>query len=292
MKDINVEKFEQQILEAAQKELVQEESLTEDVEVTSNDTTSEVQRQYTELELEQMEKGWDPNKEDGVSAKEFKRVGEIIEAKRRASKEAQVKSKEVEELTQTVKQLVEHNKALAKAQEEKAKRELALKKMEKIQEGDVDGVLAIEQQQEELERASKPVQAPAVAPESEAVTAFKQKYADALTGTRPEDKRIQAMVEAQVKYYLANDPNIDEKVAIAEIEDLLGKAFPDRFETNTPKTPKASKVGQSTASRSSGTSELVGNMSLDDRALYQSIRAVDPTFTVDQFATMYLKTRK
>ena len=128
-------RIEEEVLEAQIKAELEKDK---PVEAVTEEATTEVteEKTYTELEVEQMEKGWDPNKEDGVSAKEFKRVGEIIEAKRKASKEAQVKSKEVEELTQTVKQLVEHNKSIAKAAYEKAQKDLALQKMEKIQEGE------------------------------------------------------------------------------------------------------------------------------------------------------------
>ncbi len=274
---------------APKEETVQDVTTSEEVETESLESEAEPEREYTEVERDQMERGWDPNHPDGVSAKEFKRVGEIIEAKRRASKEAQIKSKEVEELTTTVKQLVEHNKAMALAAMEAKNRDLASRKMEKIQEGDVEAVLAIEQEQKRYEAAARLEQAvPApVVEDSEDVRAFKTKYNQYLNGTSPEDKRIQSIVKSQVEFFMQTDPNVDEKVAIAEIESTLAKVFPEKFAAE-PKS-KVSKVAVSTTS---GRGKSVPEMTLEDKYLFESIRTVDKTFTVDQFADMYLKKRK
>ncbi len=245
---------------------------------------------FTELEQEQMDKGWDPKHPDGVSAKEFKRVGEIIEAKRKASKEAQVKGREVDELTKTVKQLVEHNKAMAKAAYEQKQKELSFKKMEKIQEGDVDAVFQIEAEQAALKPviADEPVVQQQQAPEPSAeIKAFQDKYKDYLTGTSAEARRVQSLVKGQVEFYMANNPDISDSVAIAEIEDMLGKVYPDKFGAE-PKS-KVSKVGSSSVSSKKDSSV---SMSTEDRILFESIKAVDSKFTIDDFSSMYLKNRK
>lgn len=253
------------------------------------------ERVFTALELEQMEKGWDPYKEGGVDAAEFKRVGEIIEAKRAASKAAKAARSEVAELTDTVKQLVEHNKKLALAAIEKQQKELALAKMEKIRDGDVDGVISIEQEQARLQaerQAQDSIKAPeAVATEelSPEVISFRQKYDSYLTGTSEEAIAVQAVVKSKIEYYMKNNPNVDEKVAIRDIEETLSKVFPDKFEVKQPS--KVAKVSVGSQSKPSG-NDFAANMSFEDKALYESVRAVDPTFSLEDFHKMYLKSKK
>jgi hypothetical protein len=282
--------------EEAKKELgVLDAVKTEEESVINSPEVAEEkpQREFTALELEQMELGWNPDKEGGVSAAEFKRVGEIIEAKRRASKEAQLKSREVQELTQTVKQLVEHNKAMALASLKAKNEELARLKMEKIQEGDVEAVLRIEQEQklhEAANMAENTVNNPPVVEESEDVKAFKVKYDQYLKGSSEEDIEIQSIVRGKVEYLMKTNPNIDEKVAIQQIEATLAKRFPEKFDLGNKQ--RASKVSASTVSGKSVKSDLSANMTLEEKYLFESIRSVDKTFTLDNFADMYLKHRK
>lgn len=289
-KSLKEEMLAKQITDA----LAEGEKLTEGEvakEGIKQEVPEEVGRVYTDIEVEQMDRGWDPNKEDGVSAKEFKRVGEIIEAKRKASKEAYTKSKEVEELTMTVKQLVEHNKAMAQLAHKQALQQLDLKKMEKIQEGDVDGVFKIDNERAALQEAARqtlqvPQQEQQPTQDSEAVSAFKTKYKDALMGTTKEDKKVQALVKAQVQYYMENDPNIDEKLAISEIEEMLSKNYPERFMDKVAKT--TSKVAVSTVTTKGASTDVSSKMSLEDKVLFEQIKAADPTFKLDDFAKLYL----
>lgn len=287
---IQEELLEQQIKEELAKGTVND--LTKEQETHSNtvDSVSKDQlnneKQYTTLELEQMEKGWDPDHEGSnkVSAEEFKRVGEIIDAKRKASREAQLKSREVEELTSTVKQLVEHNKLLAKTAQEQRLRELEVRKIESIQQGDVASVVAVEKEYEALKATIVPVAPAAATPPSAEVQAFLDENASWVKGTSPEDIRMQNFLKAQVQFYMETDPDVNEGVAIKEIKGLLAAKFPDKF---IVEKPKPSKVGVSTTK---GTGTI--NMNLDERQLFESIRSVDKSFTVDQFNDMYLKHKK
>lgn len=280
------ELLEQQI----KAELEKIDTSTETVEAPAV-TPAESKPQYNELELEQMEKGWDPNHEGSnkVSAEEFKRVGEIIDAKRKASREAQLKSREVEELTSTVKQLVEHNKLLAKTAHEQKLRDLEVKKIESIQQGDVASVIAVEKEYEALKAVAMVERAPAIVPPSPVVQAFLDENAAWVKGTNAEDIKMQNFLKAQVQFYMNTDPDIDEGVAIEEIKGLLAAKFPAKFAVEKP---KSSKVGVSTVSGSTAKGNLSVNMTLEDRQLFESIKSVDSTFTVDQFSTMYLKHKK
>lgn len=255
-------------------------------ETKSEETIETTEGQYSELELEQMEKGWDPKKEDGVSAKEFKRVGEIIEAKRKASREAQLKSKEVEELTKTVKQLVEHNKSVQKASYEQALRDLEAKKIEKIQEGDVSAVKAIEVQQENIKAQENAQQAqvqpaPQFTPDSEVVQAFKEECKLFLQGTTPSDLAMQAYVRMRAEDYMKNNPTVDESVAIESIKIGLREAFPHKFENVNKKKPALTAT--STTSSKSATTVSVSRLSHEQRSMFEQIKHADPSYDLKTY---------
>lgn len=293
--------IQEELLEKQIKEELERIDATKDLikePETHNNTMDSVQKdqvkeasQFSSLELEQMEKGWDPNHEgpNKVSAEEFKRVGEIIDAKRKASREAQLKSKEVEELTTTVRQLVEHNKLLAKTAQEQKLRELEVKKIESIQQGDVASVVAVEKEYEAIKAMNIVQDAPKVIPPSPEVQAFLDENASWVKGTSTEDIKMQNFLKAQVQFYMNTDPDIDEKVAITEIKGLLAAKFPDKF---IVEKPKQSKVGVSTVSTSTSKGNAAVSLTLDERQLFESIRSVDNKFTIDQFNDMYLKHKK
>ncbi len=282
----------------AEKELAELTSPDVNSEVTPTDTKNEgvsktettaeksSEVQYTDLEKEQMEHGWKPDKEGGVSAAEFKRVGEIIEAKRKASKEAMIKSKEVEELTKTVRSLVEQNRAVEKATREKTLKEIADKQRQAVEDGDVQ---AFDQAKAEYdlklaesvkaETIQQPTEMPPVSAE---VQSFQEKNKEWLNGTKPSDLAMQAYVKARVAEYMKNDPNVEEKVAIASIEEGLAEEFPTKF-TNPNKT-KPSMTLKSTASSSSDTTSYsTSRLDMNQRVELSLIQKADPTYTTQEY---------
>lgn len=253
-------------------------------------TESSTERVYTELEKEQMEKGWDPNHPGGVDAKEFKRVGEIIEAKRKASKEAYTKSKEVEELTKSVKYLVEHNKAVEKAAYDKALRDLYNQKLEKIQEGDVAAVQEIERQQASLKppvepEVESPVQTQSTTEDellkNPDVIAFREEFKSFLSGTSEVDLAVQGYVQAKANKFQSENPNIDPKDAISEIRKGLQTNFPSLFK-NPNKDKPAMTESSTTTGTASGTSS-VSRLSFEQRAVLAQIQAADPSYKSSEF---------
>lgn len=266
-----------------------EEDLLKDMDSSTTATDKEESkdvkdRKFTELELEQMERGWDPDHPDGVSAKEFKRVGEIIDAKRAASKKAAAANKEVEELTKTVKNMVERQRKAEQLIYEKAMKDLALQKMQKIQEGDVDGVLVIEQEQQRLE-TTKPSTESVVdsTPQEEdhpAILEFRKRNSSWLQSTSPEDIEMQEYVKYRAGVYMKNDPDIDPDVAITSIEEGLAKEFPDKFsnpkKTKPPVTLKSTAVGGSSSYSSA-------NLSFEEREEFNLIKKADPSYTLKEY---------
>ncbi len=249
-------------------------------------------REFNEIEKEQMDKGWDPNKPDGVSAVEFKRVGEIIEAKRKASKEAQAKTKEVEELKANFKKLVEHNKALEKATYEKAQRDLYNQKLQKIEEGDVTAVLEIERQQANLTKPLELEVSSAEALEAPVsnndyifnhpdVVSFRDEFKDILMGKSDEDLAISAYIQVKANQYqtLTNDEEI--KAAISAVKEGLKKQFPNKF-TN-PNKDKPALTMKSTASGSTASGASINRLSHEQRNMYAQIKQADPSYELAEF---------
>lgn len=288
-------------LEAARKELAE---LTKDEPVVEQEeeveeTEHKEERQYSEVEKEQMALGWDPNKPNGVSAEEYKRVGEIIEAKRRASRDAKKKSEEIEKLQATVKKLVEYNRNIEKSMYEKAARELYELKMQKVEEGDVEAVRAIEQRQAALKEPAAPedfdIQEPSIDTNEDIsgnpdVVAFKERFQKELTGTSVKDKAFQAYLGKRA-YELEQEGATDVKKVLSMLEDELKELFPESF--SNPKKNKPALTERSTASTSSkSTSSSLAGLSYEHRATFNEIKNADPSFTEKEYLDMLRKQGK
>lgn len=253
-------------------------------ENTNSSEQKQPEREYSEVEKEQMALGWDPNKPNGVSAEEFKRVGQIIEAKRAASKRADAASREVQELRKTVKQLVEHTRKLDQASYKKALEELKEEKREKILLGDADGVEELDLKEQILRESQKTaetqLQEPTVEEElSEDTKAYVERNKSWLYGTSPEDIKMQVATQKFIEYLKITEPNITEPEAIKAIEENVKRNFSHRFEN--PNQDKPAAVMSSTSSSSS--SKASPSLSVAERVQYEAIKKVDPSFTVDEY---------
>jgi hypothetical protein len=255
-----------------------------------SDTESKVtEREYSDVEKEQMELGWDPEKTgpSAVSAEEFKRVGQIIEAKRAASKRADIANKEVQELTKTVRNLVEHNKKVEKAAYAKALTDLQSERDEKISLGDVQGVKDLDLKEKVLLKAQESVDIELPTPEtpqslSPELDSYRERNKFWLEGTSPEDRKMQILANKAIDYLREAEPNIDEKSAIAYIESAVQTQFKTKF-ANLNKE-KAQSVMTSTSTKSSGKLSSLGDLSSDERSTFLAIQKVDKAYTLEEFS--------
>lgn len=247
------------------------------------------ERQFSPIELEQMEKGWDPNHPNGVSAEEFKRVGEIIEAKRKASKEAKSLAREVMELQKGMKQLIDHNKAVEKATYDRAMRELYERKLKLVEEGDVNGVMEVERQQASL---TPPIEIETPKDHSQytqeeinnnpSVIAFRDEFKDRLNGKDPADKAFQAFLQVRASEIQSSGKDIDIDEAINLLRDEIKAAFPHI--TENPNKDKPPLTLRSTVSPTKAAAKpSISKLSFEQRATLAQIQAVDPTYSTDEF---------
>lgn len=281
--------------EEAAKELASLNSQENSKEVVSLDTDSEVvsedikKPEYSELELKAIDQGWDPEHtgDDFVSAKEYIRVGEIIEAKRKASKEAQELHKKLDEQNRTLQRIVEHNKAVEKATREATLRELEAERIKKIEEGDVVGVTALEAKRATIEAATTTQQEstsnfdihPSDVP---AVVKFKTDNRDWLVSSDPTDRLMQNYVAQKAQEFVRFNPNIDPETALSTIKQGLKETFPDKFKN--PNKDKPALTGKSTVSStvSKGDSSL-SRLNTDMRLEFAAIQKVDRTYKLEEY---------
>ena len=264
--------------------IVEEEVVAEDTneETTSRKVEVPTDREYTDLEKEQMEFGWDPHKENGVSAAEYKRVGEIIEAKRRASKEAKELRQALAEQDKKLTKVVKFYENLEADAYKKAKADLEAELDAKVLEGDVQGVRAVRLKQETLEaRAAQErnTQAQQEAPE---FVQFKEEFKDVLNGTSATDIAIQGYISKRAAEFQKTNPNIDPKIALDDIRKGIKEAFPQRYATTNPNQAKPSKVATSTVSTNTKQYSLAA-LDVDQKLVFEQIKKADPSQTVEKF---------
>lgn len=167
-------------------------------------------REFTELEQEQLAKGWDP---DGVkSAEEFARAEPLYEKIKAQSKELKQTKRAVDEL----KALMQKQEKLAY---QKALDTLRQEKDEAILRGDLSTVREIEKQQQEMDNAPQPVAAP--------VADFLERYGDLFKSTDYEEMKIVEFVTRRDSELMRRKLPPEEHVKL--VEEHMMKEFPNYF---------------------------------------------------------------
>ncbi len=256
-------------------------SETPEAETTSEDSKDDLSG-YTDLEREQMEHGWDPKKVGGVDAAEFKRVGEIIEAKRKASAEARELTKKLDDQDKKLSKVVKHFEDVEKAAYAKARAELQAEKDQKILEGDLAAVKNVELRQATMDATAPAKQESLTTQEmndAPDIRAFKEEYKDVLVGTSDRDIAIQGYIQKRAQDFMTNNPNIDPKEAVDSIRAGIKKAFPD---TNHNKSKPAVAAASTTTGGVSGNYSL-SRLDSTQRMVYEEIRRADKSYSVEDY---------
>jgi hypothetical protein len=248
---------------------------------------------YTDVEKEQMEKGWDPTHPNGVSAEEFKRVGEIIEAKRKASKRAKDAESKIDQLQQAVNQLLDHNKKVAQQTREQVYSELESKRVAAMQEGNVPEVYKIEQEQKKLGNS------PSDTPKSQQFTEAQYSFADRNKdwfNPDPQNEDLVIAVEHEYNKQMAivktKNLSLSEEEVLKKVEDNIKNTY--EYKSKYGKTTKEKvdvplvEPPSSTSTKPTKTTVL----SVDDRIQLQQIRLADPKFSEKDFLDMKNQLKK
>ena len=216
------------------------------------------ENEYSEIELEAMEKGWHPEGVEGkpnLSAEEFIRNESFF-------KEIHKLKRELKKNSEVVDALKTHNKQTAQKAYDKAVRDLKAEKKLAAKEEDLERVIEIDDQLDELQQvkkeadAAEPVVQPGLTEED-----FRVAYQEFVTenvwyGRRPE---MTADAEAIYDLYSRKNPNALPEDRFEHVKAEMRKQYPDDFGNQNRR--KAAAV--STPSKS-GTPTKAKKYSLND----------------------------
>jgi hypothetical protein len=220
-----------------------------------------------------------------------------MDAKRAASKRADAASKEVQELKQTVKQLVDHTRKLQASRYDKELRDLDIERDERIALGDVEAVKQLNMKEKVLEKAKEAeiVSSPEVKEDpyvtrSPIIDAYVERNSFWMNGQTEVDKKMQILANKVIDYLKEAEPNISEEQAVKFIEDEIKAKFPTRFDN--PNKEKAPLVLKSTSNGSKPSSKsLLSELPHKDQRTFADIKKVDPSYTEKEFLELLENTR-
>jgi hypothetical protein len=260
--------------------------------------------EYTEIEKQALEQGWNP-KFSGPTAKtaeQFVRDGSFF-------KKIDAQKKEILELKEAFQNMTSHQKKLEKASYERAKAELQAERRAAIEIGDVDTVehldLRLDHTKEQLKALDQQPQvvAPVQNTPDPAAFEFKEKNkswfnVDLLNKNQAdlkgEELQNYKMTKAAFTYddYLgmkikSGELNYTPAQALQAVEEFIKDTYADRFSNENPNKESAPAVGRSTtgSTASSPTSKLTAKLSDHQKNVYKMYLRADPKFgTLEEYA--------
>jgi hypothetical protein len=188
--------------------------------------------EQSDVEKEAVSMGWDPNKSDGVDAKEYIRVGKII------SKERSKAEKEIAELKQTVSAMSDHLKKTEQAAYTKALQEVQDQMRVAEENYDFESFKQLNADyatiQQEIQKQVAPEQkeTKGITPQlQKAVSDFHERNKDWYNVNTKENSAMFAFAVAASAEIHKNNPAISPEDELKEVEKQVRNHFPDRFKT-------------------------------------------------------------
>lgn len=292
------DKLLQELKEATDAQLNQEEK-KEEVNTTAPETPSESdeveskeEKEYNELEQEQIKEGWDPT--GSKTAEQFKHDGSFFRKIKELKKENQ-------EIRDAFRNMTSHQKKLEKAAYVRALEDIKAERDAAVEVGDVDLVNALEQRRDNtkahLEVIEKEEKIVTEVQRNEPIPAaleFKDRNADwfrtelltqDVKTLKGKDLQDYKMTQKALTYddYLGLKIekgllNYTPEESIKLVEEFIKEEYPDRFSPKeNPNREAAPATGKSTTS-SSGNSDLklVGRMSEQQKSAFNMYQKACP----------------
>ena len=221
------------------------EELSEELETNVETVGSPEEGEYSEIELEAMEKGWNPEGVEGkrsLSAEEFLDRQPLYDKMHKLEKRLKEQAKAVEAIQQHEKMVRErmhkdHLKELEKAKKE-AYDEMDFEKADKISNEIVDAKV-------EYEKESSKVVTPTQTPEE--IQSTLQEWAEKNTWYNT-DKVMQRFALGEGNDYRALNPDATFEDVLSHIEKEVKKEFPEKFQNMSRQKP-SSVEGSATGAR-------------------------------------------
>lgn len=228
-------------------ENIQQPAVTEEIK-TLTETVVESKAE-TSIEDTARSMGWKPleefegNKENWADAKEYVRVGKIIEDRDKKAAKLEREIKELKNITKTMLTTMQKQEAIAY---EKASRDLELKLARAKEIGDVEEALDISQQQKDLHQAvqQQQLQQQTNLKDSEEFQTFYPRNKWVL-GTDRKSKAMQSVASDISTDYAKAHPNASLKDELDHIDVEMRKEFPEYFKSEDTKTSTTVLSGSS-----------------------------------------------
>lgn len=224
---------------------------------TSQTTETPQEPQYTELERRAMEQGWKPlDQWDGDpaehrSAREFLDRGELLGA-------LKITKKQVQELTNTVRFLTEHQRKVHQAAYEQALKDLRKQKVAALEAGDAAAVVELEEQIDQHREAIQTIKKAPTAPQPDTSPIFEDWLSKNQWYAKDKSKKMWA--DAMAVDYASSKAQQGERVTEQELYDYLHKearrVFPEDFRAAPTRQAPPSPDG---AGRQAGGKAKVSN---------------------------------
>lgn len=293
--NLNLEDFEKQLADAKADLTKMEEThsktmdskLTDQVENTIKDSTSEEESQpkYTEQEQEAIKQGWNPNHKGAnpKTAEQFLHDGSFF-------KKIDHQNKKIEDLTSTVKALLEHNTKLEELKFKEGYQKALSERNRAIEEGNVQAFNYAEeklkQQVEAHKSLPKVTNEPSIPQETlDLLHKFKDKNSSWFAASDVESKEMTDLAAAYDQYNLNKGKSQAE--SLKEVENLIKLKFPHRFENKEQE--KAPSVAKSTVSTSSSKSNTSFDKLTDQQKwVFKQCKAIDPKLDKEKYAKQIL----
>lgn len=244
-------------------------------EVSTSEDKSQSEREYTEVEKEQLAEGWDPTK--SKSAEEFKKDGSFF-------KKIAAQNKKIDDLTNAVKASLELN-AKIEAVKYKEGYENALRERQKaVEEGDT---LAFKIAEEKLiqQQQLKPVEAPRFTQDQqELFDNFKTRNKDWFAKSDNESREMTELAVAYDQYNLGKGKSYEE--SMKDVEHIIKLKFPHRF--SNPKQDKPTAVIKSEPK--SIKSDPTSKMTDQQRNFAKQAQRIDPNFKLERYVKQLKET--
>jgi len=267
----------------------QNESISQDSNETSLDQVSQPTTEYSDIEKQAMEMGWDPNHQGKtyIPAQEFVNRAPLF-------RKIDEQKSQILELKDLVRQTATHLSTMRQDAYAQAIRDLESKRITAVKEGNEAEFNSIEAQSNALRvrMQSDPVinQPPATRVDPDVLNFAERNkswYQPGNTATSIENKNMTALADA-VDAFLTQQANnegrqINPREHLKAIEQEVQQRFAHRFDN--PKRNAPPVVGKSTESNSkSGLTGLASRLTPAQVELGKKFHATNPEYTLDHYA--------
>lgn len=247
--------------------------------------------EQTSAEEQARSNGWLPQEEyqgdpeNWVGATEFNKRGELLGTIIKEQRKNKKMAREITELKDSMRELGEHNKKIAKIEREKAKRDLLEIKERALEEGDSktvvdidDQLLDIKVQEKEADEAADTPPAQPAAPEELIEWAEDNP-------TIANNPLLSKVFEAQLASLVSENPSLrnDPAEALRQATELIEEEFPEKFETQGTRKTRQAVMGKT--GKSGDNSTVSGkSLSAEQRTTVRKMIDSGAPITEDEYA--------